>query len=194
MNMDARELISWTFDQKKPTIVTTSFGNHSAVFLHMVKEINPQAKIVWVDTQFNTTYTLKHMNKLVQSLYLNIYPYIGKPWIGEIPVFGTPEHALFVDQVKLEPMRRAIADLQPAYWITGVRAEQTDHRKTLKPVDTVNGITKVCPLLNWSDFDLDLYLMMHCLPNESRYFDPTKQLENQECGLHTSYFQVEATA
>ena len=32
--------------------------------------------------------------------------------------------------------------------------------------------------------DLDKYLEENKLPNEFKYFDPTKALENRECGLH----------
>ena len=32
---------------------------------------------------------------------------------------------------------------------------------------------------------LDAYLEERSLPNENKYFDPTKVLENRECGLHT---------
>ena len=34
------------------------------------------------------------------------------------------------------------------------------------------------------DVDLDKYMEENKLPNEFKYFDPTKALENRECGLH----------
>ena len=37
---------------------------------------------------------------------------------------------------------------------------------------------------NLSDEELDIYLEDHKLPNEFKYFDPTKVLSNRECGLH----------
>ena len=38
--------------------------------------------------------------------------------------------------------------------------------------------------INFSDEELDSYLEAHQLPNEFKYFDPTKVLSNRECGLH----------
>jgi len=32
---------------------------------------------------------------------------------------------------------------------------------------------------------LDIYLKENKIPNEFKYFDPTKVLENRECGIHT---------
>ena len=47
-----------------------------------------------------------------------------------------------------------------------------------------DGILKVSPFYNYSDKDLEDYLEKNELPNETRYYDPTKQLVNRECGIH----------
>jgi phosphoadenosine phosphosulfate reductase len=49
---------------------------------------------------------------------------------------------------------------------------------------TGDGILKVCPILDWTDEDMQAYIEKHDLPNEFNYFDPTKVLEKRECGLH----------
>ena len=48
-----------------------------------------------------------------------------------------------------------------------------------------DGIIKVSPFYHWTDQELDNYLNRYELPNEFTYFDPTKVLENRECGLHS---------
>ncbi|MEO0901259.1 MAG: phosphoadenylylsulfate reductase, partial [Bacteroidota bacterium] len=48
-----------------------------------------------------------------------------------------------------------------------------------------DGVLKVSPFYYWNDTQLDAYLDELGLPNEHKYFDPTKVLENRECGLHT---------
>ena len=40
------------------------------------------------------------------------------------------------------------------------------------------------PFYNWTDEELDTYLIERKLPNEFSYFDPTKVESNRECGLH----------
>ena len=56
-------------------------------------------------------------------------------------------------------------------------------------MDTVtlgpNGVIKVSPLLNWTYNDMKNYLQKNSLPDEARYFDPTKVKAGRECGLHT---------
>jgi phosphoadenosine phosphosulfate reductase len=48
-----------------------------------------------------------------------------------------------------------------------------------------NDVIKVSPLLDWTLADMQYYLEKHDLPDETRYFDPTKVEAGRECGLHT---------
>ena len=189
--MKSHELLRWVFSRHKPTIVTSSFGTHSAVLLHMISRINPQANIVWVDTQYNTSQTLKFKARISELLDLKVSSYIGKTWDSPIPLVNTPEHDAFVEQIKLEPFRRAVLDFRPEFWITGLRKEQTEFRQGLRAISQTDGITKICPLLDWTESQMIAYLEKYNLPDVSEYFDPTKIHNNQECGLHTNYFQIE---
>jgi phosphoadenosine phosphosulfate reductase len=49
---------------------------------------------------------------------------------------------------------------------------------------TPDGIIKLSPVLAWTDEQMRAYIDEHDLPNEFNYYDPTKVLENRECGLH----------
>ena len=74
---------------------------------------------------------------------------------------------------------------QPDVWFTNLRKGQTAFRDSIDIVSQgKDGVLKVSPFYNWSDEELDVYLKQHQLPNEFNYYDPTKQLENRECGLH----------
>ena len=57
--MTPQGILKQVFSKNKPTVVTTSFGNQSAVLLHMVAAIEPNAMILWLDTNCNTPDTLK---------------------------------------------------------------------------------------------------------------------------------------
>jgi phosphoadenosine phosphosulfate reductase len=65
---------------------------------------------------------------------------------------------------KVEPFRRAVAGF-PA-WITGVRREQSTGRANGQPIewDTEHGLSKVSPLLDWSEEDVWHYIRLHRLP------------------------------
>jgi phosphoadenosine phosphosulfate reductase len=89
----------------------------------------------------------------------------------------------------LEPFRRAMAEMQPDVWFTNLRKGQTALRDSLDIVSLgADGVLKVSPFYHWSDADLDGYLSAHGLENELNYFDPTKVLDNRECGLHVPAF------
>lgn len=184
LKMTPQQLILWTLSQSQQSVVTTSFGNQSAVLLHMVSAFKPL--IVWVDTGYNTEATLRYVKEITKRLNLNVLRYSAEPWDGEIPMIDTPEYNTFVDHVKLVPFREAINDIHPEFWITGIRAEQTEHRSELQQIDQIDGITKICPLLDWTTDDMDDYITEWNLPNEPVYFDPTKVLTHRECGLHTT--------
>jgi phosphoadenosine phosphosulfate reductase len=102
-----------------------------------------------------------------------------------IPHIEDPKHQLFTEQVKLEPFKRAMGTHQPDVWFTNLRKGQTAFRNSIGVVSrSADGVLKVSPFYHFSDEELDQYLKDHRLPNEFNYFDPTKQLDNRECGLH----------
>ena len=107
--------------------------------------------------------------------------------MGGIPsIDDEAQHADFTRQVKLELFNRAINELSPEVWITGLRREETEHRKSLDIVSIDGrGILKVSPLFYWSDGEVDQYMQENNLYSCKHYFDPTKVLPD-ECGLHTT--------
>jgi len=181
--MTPQQLIFWTLNQPQRSVVTTSFGNQSAVLLHMISTFKPL--VVWVDTGYNTEATLRYAREITNQLGLNVIRYTAEPWERETPMINTPEHKEFIDHIKLEPFRRAVKEIRPEFWIAGLRKEQTEHRRGLQQIDQIDGITKICPLLEWTSEDMNEYIVKYKLPNEPAYFDPTKVSTNTECGLHT---------
>lgn len=74
---------------------------------------------------------------------------------------------------------------KPDVWFTNLRKGQTAFRDSIDIVSkSKDGVLKVSPFYHWSDEELDAYLEEHQLPNEFKYFDPTKVESNRECGLH----------
>ena len=61
-------------------------------------------------------------------------------------------------------MQRALQDLKATAWLSGLRAEQTLHRKTLSPVDRQGALYKIHPILNWTSEDIESYFEAHDLP------------------------------
>ena len=185
------EIIQKAFELSEEAVVTTNFRPYEAAILHAVNLVKPEIPVVWCDTGYNTPQTYRHAEKVIKDLSLNIFLYVPKQTAAHrdvvmgIPSIDAPEHALFTEQVKLEPFRRAMEAHKPKVWFTNLRQGQTAFRDSIGIFSlSKDGVLKVSPFYYWSDADLDTYLEDHNLPNEFKYFDPTKALENRECGLH----------
>lgn len=186
-----KEIVEWALKQAKKPVITTNFRPYESAILHLATQILPSIDVIWCDTGYNTPNTYKHAKELIDQLKLNVHIYVPKQSVGYrnvvmgIPEVDTPEHKIFSEQVKLEPFRRAMEIHSPDVWFTNLREGQTAFRDSIDVVSKdKNGVLKVSPFYHYSDADLDKYLKEHQLPNEKKYFDPTKALENRECGIH----------
>jgi len=189
------DIINWVASLEKKTIATTSFGKNAAALLNFLSISDPKIITVWVDTGYNLRDTYVVANKIMKIIPLDYRIYSPlvtserrNAIMGGIPSIDDKElHEDFTRQVKLEPFDRAIEELSPDVWITGIRREDTEHRKSLDIVSIDGrGMLKVAPLFYWSDSDIDQYMSENKLLSCRHYFDPTKVFDGRECGLHTS--------
>jgi phosphoadenosine phosphosulfate reductase len=192
---DSGDIVRWALSLQAKTIATTSMGRNAAVMLHLVSQVDKNVPTIWVDTGYNLRDTYVVAERLIRDLQLNMHVYAPlmtaerrNAIMGGVPTIDEEErHQEFTRQVKLEPFARALDEFQPEVWLTGIRREETEHRKTLDIVSLDNrGIVKVAPIFNWSEDDMDAYMEQYDLPTCRHYFDPTKVLDGRECGLHTA--------
>lgn len=191
-NKSPLEIISWAIGIAKNAVVTTNFRPYEVAILNACTQVKKDIKVIWCDTGYNTPQTYKHANELIKRLDLNVHLYVPKQTAAHrdaimgIPQIEDPLHKLFTEQVKMEPFNRAMDEHKPDVWFTNLRSGQTAFRNSIGIVSiSKDGILKVSPFYHWSDEKLDAYLAEYNLPNEFTYFDPTKVLENRECGLHS---------
>ncbi len=187
-----REIIQWLVDKSENPVVTTNFRPYEAAILHACAKVEPKIKVIWCDTGYNTPQTYRHAKEVIDKLDLNVKLYVPKEtaafrdaMFGGIPQVDDPRHEEFTRQVKLEPFQRAMKQEKPDVWFTNLRKGQTAFRDSIGVLSySKDGVLKVSPFYHWSDEKLDGYLKEYALPNEFKYFDPTKVLSNRECGLH----------
>ncbi len=190
------EIVQWATGLGKQVIATTSFAPNAAAMLNVVVEADNSIPVVWVDSGYNVPDTYRVAEVIMDKLKPNMQIYIPQ-WtaerrnaiMGGIPhPDDDPEvHEEFTRQVKLEPFQKALDDLKPEVWISGIRREETEFRKSLDILSIDNrGILKVAPFFYWSEEQVQDYMDTKALPSCRHYFDPTKVEDGRECGLHTS--------
>lgn len=190
-----QEIVDWAVALGGKTIVTTNFGPNEAVILHLASQTRPDMPVVWIDSGYGTRQTYLFAETLIADLDLNMHVYnplmsaARRDALMGIPDVDDPRHEEFTRQVKLEPFARAMQAMAPDVWLTAVRREQTAFRANMDIVsqDKPGGVVKVAPVLEWTEADMAAYRDQHALPDETRYYDPTKVLDNRECGLHNRF-------
>ena len=189
------DIVQWALGQGRRTIATTSMGRNAAVMLHLVSQLDKSLPTIWVDTGYNLRDTYVVAERLIRDLGINTHVYSPQMTserrnaiMGGIPTVDEEErHQDFTNQVKLEPFGRALEEFKPEIWLTGIRREETEHRKSLDIVsEDGRGIIKVAPLFYWTEDDVENYMEQFDLPTCKHYFDPTKVSDGRECGLHTA--------
>lgn len=167
----AEDIIRWAGDAFGAGLaMTSSFGAQSAVMLHLVTRIIPDLPIILIDTGYLFPETYHFVQDLTKRLSLNLKVYSprvtparyealhGRTW--EYAEGLSHYHEVF----KVEPLQRALEELNVTAWLAGLRADQTEHRATLRPVEKQDGVYKVHPILSWSRKDIGAYLAKHDLP------------------------------
>jgi len=168
----AAEIVRWaacTYDGR--LAVSSSFGAQSAVMLHLVSTHAPGTPVIFVDTGYLFEETYRFSAALAERFDLDVRVYAPRlsagyqeALYGKLWEQGEEGIRRYLQINKVEPMKRALADLDPAAWLAGVRADQTEHRKGLDVVGTQDGRVKIHPILRWSQADVDAYMAEHDLP------------------------------
>ncbi len=214
--LTAGELISAaSADFGDGLVMSSSFGAHSAVMLHLVATHAPKTRVILIDTGYLFPETYRFAEELRQSLSLDIHTFssplsaarqealFGKEWEA-----GEEGVARYLERNKVEPMQRALRELGARAWMAGLRRGQTAHRRDLPRVGVQDGVIKIHPILEWSTTDVVGYLSDHNLPLHPLVSEGYRSIgdvhstlpttpdmdpragrllgKKQECGLHLS--------
>lgn len=155
-------------------VFSTSFGIEDQVISHAIFSQNiKNIEVFTLDTGrlFTETYsvwdkTQLQYNEKIRAYYPNtnqIENFINENGIN--PFYNSIElrkECCFIR--KVEPLNRALNGA--TIWITGLRAEQSDNRNSLKEMewDEEKQLYKFNPLLNWSTDEVVEYLKQNAVP------------------------------
>ncbi len=214
LKLGAEQRVAWAFEHLPGEhVLSSSFGAQAAVSLHLVTRKRAEIPVVLIDTGYLFPETYRFVDELTERLALNLKVYQaplsparmearhGRLW--EQGVAGIDRY----NQLrKVEPMQRALTELNAASWIAGLRRQQSRSRAVIDVLERHNGRWKLHPLADWTDRDIGHYLGRHRLPyhplweqgyvsigdrHTSRRWEPGMDPEDtrffglkRECGLH----------
>ncbi len=170
--LSAEERVQWALENLPGQhIVSSSFGAQAAVSLHLLTQQKPDIPVVLVDTGYLFPETYRFIDALAERLDLNLQVYhspLSTHWqearFGERWKMGPEALEAYNQQVKVEPMTRAIGELKAGTWFAGLRRSQSKGRRNTPILERSDDRWKVHPIADWSDRDVHRYLKRHDLP------------------------------
>ncbi len=174
---DAEEVIRWAAERFGGQLVmSSSFGAHSAVMVHLASRVVPDIPVIFVDTGYLFPETYQFAEALRERLGLNLHVVSPRMTAArQEALYGRrydgDDEALrrYLEVNKVEPMQRALRELDARAWVAGLRADQTSFRAGLRRVERQDGVLKVHPILGWSAEDVLDYLDLYDLPTHPLY-------------------------
>ena len=210
----ADERVAWAVEQFGDGLVlSSSFGAQAGVMLHLATRAKADIPVILVDTGYLFPETYRFVDELTERLSLNLKVFRaelspawqesrhGKRWEN-----GVAGIEVYNRENKVEPMQRAMAELNATAWLAGLRRQQSASREGLPVLALANGRVKVHPIIDWTDKQVHDYLKANKMPYhplwEQGYISigdthTTRRLEDgmseeetrffglkRECGLH----------
>lgn len=164
--------VEWAFENLPQThVLTSSFGAQAAVSLHLITSVNPTTPVVLIDTGYLFPETYRFVDELTDRLQLNLQVYraeVSSAWQearhGKRWLRGKQGLDEYNEEAKVEPLRRALRELNVGTWFAGLRRGQSSTRAQIPYLSWSGERWKVHPIADWSDRDVHRYLRKHGLP------------------------------
>jgi len=169
--LTALERVKWALENLEGThVVSSSFGIQAALMLHLVTQAKPDIPVILTDTGYLFPETYRFIDELSQKLTLNLQVFRAQQspnWqeaqYGKLWEQGLEGIEKYNKLNKVEPMRRALDELEAGTWFSGLRREQSQSRANLAILSIQNGVFKFLPIIDWTNKDVHYYLEEHGL-------------------------------
>ncbi|MBI6217973.1 phosphoadenylyl-sulfate reductase [Proteus sp. DFP240708] len=170
--LSAIERVTWALDNlPKAFVLSSSFGIQAAVCLHLMTRQYPDIPVILTDTGYLFPETYQFIDSLTQQLQLNLKVYraeISSSWqearYGKLWLEGIDGIERYNQINKVEPMERALRELQAQTWFAGLRRQQSKSREHLPVLSIAKGIFKFLPIVDWDNKKVYQYLKENDLP------------------------------
>jgi phosphoadenosine phosphosulfate reductase len=203
---DARTLIAEQLLAGGVPCVTSSFQAECVVLVHMLRELNPEIPVLFLDTVHHFSETYAYRDRLTEKWGLNLVNLRAEQ---PSPGLWRQDTSACCARHKVGPLFAALEGYD--VWFTGLRREQSPSRAALGEVEpftlpTGKVLSKISPLATWStravweyakQHDIPLlplyaqgYTSIGCEPCTSLPLDPSNDRSGRwagqklECGIH----------
>ena len=189
---NGKEAISYILEAMGPSNIAlaSSLSLEDQVLTHMILNINPKARIFFIDTgrHFQKTYDLMEETMCSYKFTYEVYAPEREDIEEAVSKLGPN---FFYDSVdsrkkcceirKVKPLKRVLSTVDG--WICGLRREQSPTRQDMKIFewDHGNSIYKINPIVFWSEEDVWEYIKAHNIPYSNLYRNGFRSIGCQPC-------------
>ncbi len=194
--------------------ITNSFQIEDMVVLYLLRQIDPQIPVLFLDTGYHFAETYAYRDRMAEEWKLNLISLEAPQSVADqesaFGILNRADPTRCCGLRKVEPLMRGLQDYD--IWFTGLRREQSSTRKNLRKVEhhtlpSGKTLLKVSPLAAWDSKQvwnsivrnnighLPLYdrgyPSIGCQPCTSIPDDPNNPRSGRwcgqklECGIHT---------
>ncbi|KPQ34586.1 MAG: phosphoadenosine phosphosulfate reductase [Phormidesmis priestleyi Ana] len=161
-----QEILAWCTHNIPEGLVQTASFSLLAITHMIYKELVHPVPVIFLDTLHLFPETLETARKAKDFYHLDLRTYqaAGVSSREEFAQrYGDKLWERDIDQfyrlTKVEPLQRALDELNVTAWITGRRRDQSETRENLPIIERVEGgRLKINPLANWTNQDIWAYI------------------------------------
>ena len=140
-------------------VVANSLGKDSVAVWHLAKRVSPDIRGFIVTTRFKPPETKQFMVEQVAK-YPELKVYSNDVEIPDRLYETDPDHCC--DLLKVEPIRRAVEEMNVKCWVTGLRCTEGRTRVDFLEVEERDrDLLKLNPILIWHEREVWQYLALN---------------------------------
>jgi phosphoadenosine phosphosulfate reductase len=158
-----QDVVKWAAEAfDSGLVMTSSFGLNGVALIHMLQTTGLDVPIVFVDTGHLFDETLETRLRIERAYGVRVVTYRPLPGTGVQP--GRQGYTLCCALRKVEPMRRAMAELRPTAVLNARARFQASTRHHLPVVEWDQAPVRINPLARWSPDQVRAYVIEHDVP------------------------------
>ena len=160
-------------------VVANSLGKDSSVIWHLAKRVSPDIRGFIVTTRFKPDKTKRFMAEEV-ARYPELQVFSNEEEIPDKLYETDPDRCCEI--LKVEPIRRAVQELEVKCWVTGLRCTEGRTRTEYKEIEELDkGLIKLNPILILYEREIWQYLALHGVPVNPLYLEGYRSLGCAPC-------------